>query len=88
MKQSVHQFPRLITNISPSPQTQTLELARSPPPLDSSGRLRASPGGGRRRIDHVLHARHPPVRVRNYSFVTALAGLSDHIPVCVTIETA
>ncbi|KAF0297194.1 Sphingomyelin phosphodiesterase 3 [Amphibalanus amphitrite] len=69
-------------------ESQTLELARAPPPLDSEGRLRASPGGGRRRIDHILHARQPEVRVCNYTFVAALSGLSDHIPVCMTVETA
>ena len=43
-----------------------------------------------RRIDRVLvraEAAGAPARVGGYGFVSALAGLSDHVPVVATIHS-
>ncbi|XP_070574342.1 sphingomyelin phosphodiesterase 5-like [Ptychodera flava] len=52
----------------------------------TSGKRKLSPVEGRRRIDHVLYARQFPVTVKQYLFVTQLAGLTDHIPACMTFS--
>ncbi|XP_077983406.1 sphingomyelin phosphodiesterase 3-like [Glandiceps talaboti] len=41
---------------------------------------------GRRRIDYVVFQKKYPVVVKKFLFVTQLAGLTDHIPVCMTFS--
>ncbi|KAL4234906.1 hypothetical protein ACF0H5_006547 [Mactra antiquata] len=53
---------------------------------DNDGNVLLSPVGGRRRIDVVLFKKQVPVDVTNYSFVTRLAKLTDHIPVAATFR--
>lgn len=43
--------------------------------------------GGMRRIDRILYHKFPRVEVTGYSFITALGNLTDHIPVCMTLQT-
>ncbi|XP_059176107.1 sphingomyelin phosphodiesterase 5-like isoform X2 [Physella acuta] len=48
---------------------------------DEHGNVKLFPEGGRRRIDYILYNKSYPLKVESYSFVTKLAGLTDHIPV-------
>ncbi|XP_077983283.1 sphingomyelin phosphodiesterase 3-like [Glandiceps talaboti] len=42
---------------------------------------------GKRRIDLILHRKDTPVEVADFSFVTQLARLTDHIPVTMSFRT-
>ena len=44
--------------------------------------------GGMRRIDRVLVSRDSGAVVTGYGFVSALAGLTDHVPVVATLESS
>ncbi|XP_062592445.1 sphingomyelin phosphodiesterase 5-like [Saccostrea cucullata] len=43
---------------------------------------------GKRRIDYILYNKESDIEIRQYSFVTRLAELTDHIPVSMTFNTS
>ena len=77
-------------------ETQTMELMSCGPQPDSEGRVGAVTHGGMRRIDRVLVRtnQHPgesdtdqsQARITGYGFVSALASLTDHVPVVATLN--
>ena len=77
-------------------ETQTMELMSCGPQADSEGRVGAVTHGGMRRIDRVLVRtnQHPgesdtdqsQARITGYGFVSALASLTDHVPVVATLN--
>merc|ERR1712137_1309480 len=42
---------------------------------------------GKRRIDRILLRNDSPAQVTGYAFSTVLAGLTDHVPVIMSIKT-
>ncbi|KAK7870133.1 hypothetical protein R5R35_011107 [Gryllus longicercus] len=54
---------------------------------DADGYVPEKRYGGMRRIDRILYKRLPRTEVTGYSFVTSLGNLTDHIPVCMTLQT-
>ena len=42
--------------------------------------------GGKRRIDRILMRKDSPANVVGYAFSSALAGLTDHIPVALSLK--
>ena len=77
-------------------ETQTMELMRCDPKPDTEGRVEAVKYGGMRRIDRVLvrtnqrsgegDSNQSGARIIGYGFVSALAGLTDHVPVVATLN--
>lgn len=51
------------------------------------GDIVAETWGGKRRIDRILVRRDSPVKIVGYAFSTALAGLTDHIPVALSLQS-
>ena len=58
-----------------------MELMFVEPKCDSCGAVVAQPWGGQRRIDRILVRPGLEARTTGAGYVTALAGLTDHIPV-------
>lgn len=67
-------------------ETQTLELMRVRPRVDSLGRVVATPEGGRRRIDRLTALRGGKMAPVGYWFSTVIAGLTDHVPVVMMLQ--
>ena len=77
-------------------ETQTMELMSCDPRPDPEGRVAAVTQGGMRRIDRVLvrtnqgsgggDTDQSQTRIIGYGFVSALASLTDHVPVVVTLN--
>eukprot|EP00095_Tigriopus_kingsejongensis_P001554 maker-scaffold137_size321222-snap-gene-0.11 protein:Tk01554 transcript:maker-scaffold137_size321222-snap-gene-0.11-mRNA-1 annotation:"hypothetical protein DAPPUDRAFT_322081" len=67
-------------------EEQTLELMVCDPKPDSQGQIKAEPFGGKRRIDKILYDPRYPTRPTGYAFYSTLAGLTDHIPVALTLS--
>ena len=44
-------------------------------------------GAGKRRVDRILLRKDRPVEVKGYAFSTVLAGLTDHIPVVMSVQS-
>ncbi|XP_068234670.1 sphingomyelin phosphodiesterase 5-like isoform X2 [Palaemon carinicauda] len=65
---------------------QTLELMTCSPKPDRNGHVTATKWGGRRRIDHLLSHKESLLSPTGFWFSTAIAGLSDHIPVILMLE--
>jgi len=68
-------------------ETQTFDLMTCPPRSDSNGKVGFVAFGGMRRIDRILTNKNLDNinKVSGYGYVSALAGLSDHVPVVATI---
>ncbi|XP_077865925.1 sphingomyelin phosphodiesterase 3-like [Saccoglossus kowalevskii] len=69
--------------------TMTQEISWTPGPKKEEfekGQRKLMPVEGTRKIDYVLYKREFPVDVSGLYFVTQLAGLTDHIPVCMTFS--
>ena len=77
-------------------ETQTMELMSCDPRPDTEGKVRAVTQGGMRRIDRVLvrtnqesgggDTDQSQARITGYGFVSALASLTDHVPVVATLN--
>ncbi len=50
------------------------------------GMIVAEKWGGRRRIDRILIRKDSPAKVVGYAFSSVLAGLTDHIPVALSLK--
>lgn len=50
------------------------------------GNLRVESWGGMRRIDRILLRKDVSAKTIGYAFSTVLAGLTDHIPVALSLE--
>lgn len=50
------------------------------------GEVVAETWGGKRRIDRILLRKDSPAQVIGYAFSSALAGLTDHIPVAMSVK--
>jgi sphingomyelin phosphodiesterase 3 len=66
-----------------------MDLMYCDPEPDEDGEVRENlEYGGRRRIDRILYdpscSNSKPV---GYRFITSLAGLTDHVPVALSLET-
>jgi len=59
---------------------QTFDLMVCPPKPDQGGEVLSQPFGGMRRIDKILY-RTGSAAVEGVGYVSALAGLTDHVPV-------
>lgn len=59
---------------------QTFDLMVCPPKPDENGEVLYQPFGGMRRIDKILY-RTGSAKVEGVGYVSALAGLTDHVPV-------
>lgn len=59
---------------------QTFDLMVCPPKADENGEVLYKPFGGMRRIDRILF-RAGSAKVEGVGYVSALAGLTDHVPV-------
>ena len=58
------------------------------PSVDAkTGQTILSPVGGKRRIDLLIFRECDGVQATEYRFVTQLAGMTDHIPICLTLQT-
>ena len=68
-------------------ETQTFDLMKCPPSPDKDGQVSAQSWGGMRRIDRILVRKGDNNMVSGYGYVSALAGLSDHVPVVATIQS-
>ena len=67
-------------------QEQTIALASVEPEPNKDGQVVAQSWGGKRRIDRILLRKDCPAKPVGYAFSTILAGLTDHIPVCMTVQ--
>ncbi|XP_063215961.1 sphingomyelin phosphodiesterase 5-like [Bacillus rossius redtenbacheri] len=56
------------------------------PALGVNGQPEVCPHGGKRRVDRILSRKFYAVEVLGYAFVSALGGLTDHLPVCLTFR--
>ncbi|KAG7164617.1 Sphingomyelin phosphodiesterase 3-like [Homarus americanus] len=65
---------------------QTLELMWVNPKPGPSGMVEAIKEGGRRRIDHLILRNGDMVKPTAFWFSTVIGGLSDHMPVALTVE--
>ena len=69
-------------------QEQTMELMYCDPEPDDDGEVRENlEFGGRRRIDRIVFdgsCKNKPV---GYRFITSFAGMTDHVPVALSIQT-
>ncbi|XP_046400495.1 sphingomyelin phosphodiesterase 5-like [Ischnura elegans] len=54
---------------------------------DWAGRVKPQPYGGMRRVDKIIMHKSTKTKTLGYGFVTALTHLTDHLPVCMTIQT-
>ncbi|XP_071449888.1 sphingomyelin phosphodiesterase 5-like [Hetaerina americana] len=54
---------------------------------DPAGEVKPVPFGGMRRVDKILMNESTKAKILGYGFVTALTHLTDHLPVCMTIQT-
>ena len=50
------------------------------------GEIVAESWGGKRRVDRILVRRRSSVKVIGIAFSTVLAGLTDHIPVALSLQ--
>jgi sphingomyelin phosphodiesterase 3 len=67
-------------------EEQTMELMTAGPRPDGRGEVVAEPWGGRRRIDKLLYRMAGRgAGLRGAAAVTALAGLTDHVPIVLTL---
>jgi hypothetical protein len=58
------------------------------PEPDEDGEVRENPeSGGRRRIDRILYDPSIGSKPVGYRFVTSFAGLTDHVPVAMSLST-
>ena len=64
---------------------QTFDLMVCDPQPDQNGEVTLQPWGGMRRIDKILH-RNGSAAVRGVGYVSALAGLTDHVPVVTSLS--
>ena len=56
---------------------------------NARGEVVAEPGwGGMRRVDRLMYERGLRTRPIGAAFPTALAGQTDHVPFCLTLEVA
>jgi endonuclease/exonuclease/phosphatase family metal-dependent hydrolase len=53
---------------------------------DETGKIVSEEWGGKRRIDRILVNHDNPACVTGFAFSTALAGLTDHIPVSLSLQ--
>lgn len=51
-----------------------------------TGEVVAETWGGKRRIDRILIRKDSPAQVIGYAFSSVLAGLTDHIPVALSLK--
>ena len=68
-------------------ETQTFDLMKCPPSPDKDGKVSQQSWGGMRRIDRILVRSGDNNMVAGYGYVSALAGLTDHVPVVATIQS-
>nr|CAH0101671.1 unnamed protein product [Daphnia galeata] len=64
----------------------TTALASIGPATNKNGEVVAETWGGKRRIDRILLRKDSPAQVIGYAFSSALAGLTDHIPVAMSVK--
>ncbi|XP_057370306.1 sphingomyelin phosphodiesterase 3-like [Daphnia carinata] len=65
---------------------QTTALASIDPSTNEDGKVVRESWGGKRRIDRILLRKDSPAQVVGYGFSSVLAGLTDHIPVAVSLK--
>lgn len=53
-----------------------------------TGKVVCESWGGKRRIDRILLRKDSPAQVVGYGFSSVLAGLTDHIPVTLSLKVA
>lgn len=68
-------------------EEQTMDLMVCEPKPDTNGLVKATRNGGRRRIDYLLSHEKSELVPTGFWFSTVIAGLSDHIPVVLMLET-
>ena len=54
--------------------------------FDFAGKIITESWGGKRRIDKILINNETKARIAGFAFSTALAGLTDHIPVSLSLK--
>ena len=64
---------------------QTFDLMVCDPQPDKHGEVSVQPFGGMRRIDKILY-RTGSASLQGVGFVSALAGLTDHVPVVTSLS--
>uniref|UniRef100_A0A0P5XL57 Sphingomyelin phosphodiesterase 3 n=1 Tax=Daphnia magna TaxID=35525 RepID=A0A0P5XL57_9CRUS len=69
-------------------EEQTTALASIDPSTDKNGKVVCESWGGKRRIDRILLRKDSPAQVVGYGFSSVLAGLTDHIPVTLSLKVA
>jgi sphingomyelin phosphodiesterase 3 len=58
------------------------------PKPDADGQVRADPRrGGKRRIDRIIFDPMIRSKITGFNFLTCLAGLTDHVPIALSVET-
>lgn len=63
------------------------EICKTKPLEDEDVKTKLMGVSGKRRIDYILYRKDTPLAVQNFSFVTRLATLTDHIPVTMTFSS-
>ncbi|TRY67707.1 hypothetical protein TCAL_02291 [Tigriopus californicus] len=67
-------------------EVQTTELMVCDPRPDSEGQIKAEVFGGKRRIDRILYDPKCPTQPTGFGFYTTLTGITDHVPVSLTLS--
>ena len=64
-----------------------MDLMYCDPKPDKDGQVREDPeAGGRRRIDRIIYDPKTGSKPVGFQFLTSLAGLTDHVPVAMSLQ--